>query len=130
MSYNEIIEKIQKLSPGYRTVFNLFVIDGFKHEEIAKKLNIKDFSEEQLYDPALNIKFGAWYLADLSREFDNDLVTILAAYNAGRGKVNSWLKEWNAQYDEISDLPYSETRNYIRKVLKIYKYYEKLYEFK
>ncbi|MFX7140802.1 sigma-70 region 4 domain-containing protein, partial [Acinetobacter baumannii] len=40
MSYNEIIEKIQKLSPGYRTVFNLFVIDGFKHEEIAKKLNI------------------------------------------------------------------------------------------
>lgn len=40
MSYNEIIEKIQKLSPGYRKVFNLFVIDGFKHEEIAKKLNI------------------------------------------------------------------------------------------
>lgn len=40
MSYNVIIEKIQKLSPGYRTVFNLFVIDGFKHEEIAKKLNI------------------------------------------------------------------------------------------
>ena len=40
MSYKEIIELVQKLSPVYRTVFNLYVIDGFKHEEIAAKLNI------------------------------------------------------------------------------------------
>lgn len=40
LSYKEIITLIQKLSPTYRTVFNLFVIDGFKHEEIAKELNI------------------------------------------------------------------------------------------
>lgn len=40
MSYKEILELVQHLSPGYRTVFNLHVIDGFKHEEIAKKLNI------------------------------------------------------------------------------------------
>ena len=40
MSYLEIIKLVQKLSPVYRTVFNLYVIDGFKHEEIAAKLNI------------------------------------------------------------------------------------------
>jgi len=40
MSYAEIIEMVQRLSPVYKTVFNLFVIDGFKHEEIAKQLNI------------------------------------------------------------------------------------------
>ena len=40
MSYKEIIELVQKLSPVYRTVFNLYVIDGFKHEEIASQLNI------------------------------------------------------------------------------------------
>ena len=40
MSYKEIMELVQQLSPGYRTVFNLHVIDGFKHEEIAKQLNI------------------------------------------------------------------------------------------
>ena len=40
MSYKEIIELIQKLSPTYRTVFNLYVLDGYKHEEIAKELNI------------------------------------------------------------------------------------------
>lgn len=40
MSYDEIIRAIQDLSPGYRTVFNLFVIDGLSHEEIAEKLDI------------------------------------------------------------------------------------------
>jgi RNA polymerase sigma-70 factor (ECF subfamily) len=40
MSYKEIIELVQQLSPTYRTVFNLYVIDGYKHEEIAKHLNI------------------------------------------------------------------------------------------
>ena len=40
MSYIEIIEMVQRLSPVYRTVFNLFVIDGFKHDEIAAQLGI------------------------------------------------------------------------------------------
>jgi RNA polymerase sigma factor (sigma-70 family) len=40
MSYNELLGLIQNLSPGYRAVFNLYVIDGFKHEEIAQILNI------------------------------------------------------------------------------------------
>jgi len=40
ISYNEILELIRKLSPGYRTVFNLYVIEGYKHEEIAAMLNI------------------------------------------------------------------------------------------
>jgi RNA polymerase sigma factor (sigma-70 family) len=40
LSYDEIIRAIQDLSPGYRTVFNLFVIDGLSHDEIAEKLDI------------------------------------------------------------------------------------------
>ncbi len=40
MTYVEIIEMVQRLSPVYRTVFNLFVIDGFKHDEIAAQLHI------------------------------------------------------------------------------------------
>lgn len=41
LSYQEIIEMIQQLSPAYRTVFNLYVIEGFKHREIAEILGIK-----------------------------------------------------------------------------------------
>lgn len=40
ISYDEIIEMIQHLTPAYRTVFNLYVIEGFKHQEIARILGI------------------------------------------------------------------------------------------
>lgn len=40
LSYEEIIRAIQELSPGYRTVFNLFIIEGLSHEEISRHLGI------------------------------------------------------------------------------------------
>lgn len=40
ISYDELIQLVHKLSDAYRTVFNMYVIDGFKHEEIANKLGI------------------------------------------------------------------------------------------
>lgn len=40
--YEELIGLVQKLSPAYRTVFNLYVIDGFSHDEVAKKLGISE----------------------------------------------------------------------------------------
>lgn len=40
IAYQEIIESVRLLSPVYRTVFNLFVIEGFSHEEIANQLKI------------------------------------------------------------------------------------------
>ena len=40
MAYEEIVSLVQKLSPAYRMVFNLYVMDGYTHEEIAEILNI------------------------------------------------------------------------------------------
>jgi RNA polymerase sigma factor (sigma-70 family) len=40
ISYNEIVESMQKLTPGYRIIFNLFIIENFSHEEISKQLGI------------------------------------------------------------------------------------------
>ncbi len=57
MSYKEIIQLVQQLSPTYRTVFNLYVIDGYKHEEIAKKLNISvGTSKSNLAKARVNIQ--------------------------------------------------------------------------
>ncbi len=57
MSYKEIIEIVQKLSPTYRTVFNLFVLDGYKHEEISKQLNISvGTSKSNLAKARINIQ--------------------------------------------------------------------------
>jgi RNA polymerase sigma factor (sigma-70 family) len=40
LAYDDLLALIQKLSPAYRTVFNLFAIDGYSHEEIAEMLHI------------------------------------------------------------------------------------------
>lgn len=40
LSYKEIVQAVRALSPAYRTVFNLFVIEGLSHEEISKQLSI------------------------------------------------------------------------------------------
>src|SRR6185436_12972015 len=40
ISYDEIVRSMQKLTPGYRIIFNLFIIENFSHEEIAKQLGI------------------------------------------------------------------------------------------
>jgi RNA polymerase sigma-70 factor (ECF subfamily) len=57
MSYKEIMEIVQRLSPVYRTVFNLYVIDGYKHEEIAAQLNISvGTSKSNLSKAKINIQ--------------------------------------------------------------------------
>ena len=40
ISYQEIVDMIRKLSPAYRAVFNMYVIEGYRHDEIAEMLNI------------------------------------------------------------------------------------------
>ncbi len=40
ITYREMIEMVQQLTPAYRTVFNLYVIDGYTHQEIANRLDI------------------------------------------------------------------------------------------
>jgi RNA polymerase sigma-70 factor (ECF subfamily) len=57
MSYKEILAVVERLTPMYRTVFNLYVIDGYKHEDIAKTLNISiGTSKSNLSKARLNIQ--------------------------------------------------------------------------
>jgi RNA polymerase sigma-70 factor (ECF subfamily) len=57
MTYKEIIAVVQRLSPVYRTVFCLYVIDGYKHEDIARQLNITvGTSKSNLSKAKINIQ--------------------------------------------------------------------------
>jgi RNA polymerase sigma factor (sigma-70 family) len=57
LQYKEILKCIQQLSPAYKTVFNLFVLDGFSHEEIAKKLKISvSTSKSNLFKARHNLQ--------------------------------------------------------------------------
>jgi RNA polymerase sigma factor (sigma-70 family) len=42
LEHKDILNKIQELAPGYRAVFNMFVIEGYSHQEIAETLNITE----------------------------------------------------------------------------------------
>ncbi len=91
------------------------------------KLNLK--RSEELYNANKNIIIGSYYLKELIKAF-NSVPAALAAYNAGEDAVKQWLK--NGQYkssDEfIEDIPYNETRNYVKKVLTSYFQYVKAYD--
>jgi len=57
LSSEEILELVRKLSPAYRTVFSLYVIDGYTHKEIAEKLGIKEgTSKSNLQDARLKLQ--------------------------------------------------------------------------
>lgn len=70
-----------------------------------------------LYDERTNIRFGCFYLRYLKNKFYSD-GTVYAAYNAGEGKVREWLKnkDYSEDGENLSVIPYPETRNYVRKV--------------
>ncbi len=98
---------------------------------IAEQLAVSNFKEDKLLDPVINIMFGCWYIDSLMQQFNKQLIVVLAAYNAGRGNVKRWLdnKNWDGRNATIGDLPFDETKNYIKQVLEVYKKYKKIYSF-
>lgn len=96
---------------------------------IASQHGIKDFDPDSLHDPELNIKFGCWYLASLSKEFNGQVPLMVAAYNAGRGTVKQWVdtRTWDGDPEKLEDIPYRETREYVRIVLKNHAAYQVIY---
>lgn len=96
---------------------------------IAQKAGIANFDVDRLFEPDTSIRLGAWYLADLSREFHGDTVLVLAAYNGGRGNVKAWLdKKQLDGAQPIETIPFPETRLYVRKVLLNQAIYRYLYQ--
>ena len=97
---------------------------------IASKMHLKDYSESKLYEPEYNIKMGCWYLNNLRQEFGSDIDLILAAYNAGRGNVKSWLQSQNYSQDgkKLQYIPFKETDQYVKKIETNYNIYKFIYK--
>ncbi len=95
----------------------------------AEKVGMSDFDSEKLFDPRVNISLGTWYLHDLHQNFNENPYATLAAYNGGRGHVKRWLDEgiWDGSRENLADIPFRETRNFVEKVEKAYRRYHQLY---
>lgn len=86
----------------------------------------EEYESEALMDPEVSIKYGTYYLKYLYNYF-GDWELVFAAYNAGMGNVSKWLK--NEEYSDggkLIDIPFPETKKYVKKVIAARDEYTKL----
>jgi len=76
-----------------------------------------------LFVPEINIDYGVYYMRYLLDYYEGDMTLVYAAYNAGMGNVNKWLKNKNGV---LIDIPFEETRKYIERINNTINIYKKL----
>ena len=97
--------------------------------EMSNSIDKEEVTEESLYNPETNIKLGTSYYAYLLKHYKGNNILALTAYNAGMGNVDNWIKNGIIRSDgsDIENIPYKETNNYVRKILRDYRFYTQLY---
>lgn len=97
-------------------------------QSIAPSVGITSWSSALLYDPGINIEIGIRHLAPLLKG-QPDLPRSLAAYNAGGSRVARWSTKRGADDPEIftERIPFLETRDYVKSVLRNREFYRVLY---
>lgn len=95
---------------------------------IAEQLGIVE-PPSMVYDPATNIRMGAFYLAEMLAQFGGDLEHALAAYNGGPGSAEIWRSDpaMADRDDWLRLIGYGETREYVTIVSMNYAVYQELY---
>lgn len=98
------------------------------YQWVCQRTGTEFLEVDSLYEPYENIQCGVALIRLLYERFDNT-ETMLAAYNAGQGKVSEWLK--NPVYSDdgttLSHIPYEETADYVHRVINTQIQYQKLY---
>ena len=118
----------EALSPaGARGVMQVMPATG---EWIAQIIRMKGFNQSKLFDSDTAINLGTWYIGHLMKRFKGDPLFVAAAYNAGPDAVTAWLSKTGSgtEWDEfVESIPFSETRGYVKKVLRNYAEYKRIY---
>jgi len=91
----------------------------------ATAKSVADSADPDMEDPAINLQLGQRYLSQLlqSSRVDNNLLSLLIAYNAGPGNLSKWKRRWSKVKDPllfIELMPSGETRSYVEHVLSNY----------
>ena len=97
---------------------------------VARQLGLAVPSQERLFEPEVNLILGTQYLKDLLERYSNNWPKALAAYNAGEAAVDRWEREIVTDDIEefVEQIPYVETRGYVKLVLRNHRIYKRLYE--
>lgn len=87
------------------------------------------FDEDSLFDPETNIRLGSAHFATLVGKYGGNMSRSIAAYNAGAIAVDKWTGRFGEVEDDefVERIPYSETRGYVKKVLRNAALYRRIY---
>lgn len=91
--------------------------------------NVSSSHAANLDDPSNSLRLGAYYLRQMLRRSDGNLVYALSSYNAGPGNLDKWRRKnrTNDLSRFVDSIPFNETRHYVKKVLGNYAAYHSLY---
>jgi soluble lytic murein transglycosylase len=97
-------------------------------QKVAKELKIP-YDPGRLYEPAYNIQTGSWYIGHLLQKFKGQIPIGAGSFNCGPRPVMKWLDQYGArEIDELVELvPYTQTREYMKKVTENFARYQYLY---
>jgi soluble lytic murein transglycosylase len=107
----------------------LIQIMPYTGQRLAKIMGWEGFEVKDLFDPEINIALSTLYLRLNSDLFANRLPMVIASYNAGEAAVERWLPSRKNldDWEFIEEIPYNETRTYVKRVLRNYWMYQYLY---
>ncbi len=83
------------------------------------------YTEGMLMNPAVNVRYGMWYLGALVEEFGGQLPLAMCSYNAGAHSMHRWVEE-NADlpFDAfVEEIPYDQSREYVKRAIGVYAHY-------
>lgn len=131
-----LVLSIIKVESGFNTnaisskdAKGLMQIKDSTYSEVSSMFPTK--YEVDSYDPETNIKVGVAYFKKLLNKYDGNYYVALLAYNGGMGNVNTWISNGIISTDLdvsiVPEIPFKETRDYLRKVISTYNMYKFLY---
>jgi soluble lytic murein transglycosylase len=97
--------------------------------DMAKATGRGRVTARQLFDPTVNIELGTMFMKTLSDAFDGHPALVIGGYNGGAANVRRWIREnGRMPFDLwVEEIPYSQTREYVKRVTMSYWIYRWLY---
>lgn len=113
---------------SFADAFGLLQVIPEKAKQYANQAGAKYSALEDLYTPEVNITVAAFMIKKLMANSNDNLIQAIASYNAGEAPVRKWIdSRFNGDWEQfVETIPYEETRNYVKLVLRNFLVYHKL----
>ncbi|MDR3239726.1 MAG: lytic transglycosylase domain-containing protein [Clostridiales bacterium] len=123
--------KFRETARSHKDASGLMQVTRGTADWIAPLINLPDYSYERIFEPSVNIQIGCGYLAWLLNHYNQDRNLAAAAYNAGSGNVDKWLKNkaYSSDGQRLETIPFPETRVYLKRIQWNQKIYDMILMF-